>query len=137
MRLLRNLWRRLRGKSSPSLVVFVLKKSAVSPANRFRAALLLAALFAARTGTVRAQSTGRLAESPAMRQVQQALNLAAHGDRQGAMDVVLHLLEQHPDFAPAIKLKGMLLEQAGRTSEAAAAYEQALKLAPNDRDLLL
>jgi len=34
-------------------------------------------------------------------------------------------------------LKGMLLEEAGRASDAAAAYEQALKLAPNDGDLLL
>jgi Flp pilus assembly protein TadD len=47
------------------------------------------------------------------------------------------LLEQRPDFAPAIKLKGMLLEEAGRSSEAAAAYEEALKLAPDDGDLLL
>ena len=53
------------------------------------------------------------------------------------MNLVLRLLEQHPDFAPAIKLKAMLLEEAGHTSEAAAAYEQALKLAPNDGDLLL
>ena len=53
------------------------------------------------------------------------------------MNLVLQLLEQHPDFAPAIKLKGLLLEEAGRSSDAAAAYEQALKLAPNDADLLL
>jgi len=72
-----------------------------------------------------------------MRQFHQALSLAEHGDRQGAMNVVLHLLEHRPDFAPAIKLKGMLLEEAGRTSEAATAYEDALKLAPNDEDLLL
>lgn len=72
-----------------------------------------------------------------MQQLQQALGLARHGDRQGAMNVVLRLLAQHPDFSPGIKLKGMLLEDAGHTSEAAAAYEQALKLAPNDGDLLL
>ncbi len=72
-----------------------------------------------------------------MRQIHQALNLAQHGDKQGAMDIVLRLLEQHPDFAPALKLKGMLLEEAGHTSEAAAAYEGALKHAPNDGDLLL
>ena len=72
-----------------------------------------------------------------MRQFQQALSLDEHGDRQGAMNVVLHLLEQHPDFEPAIKLKGLLLEEAGRTSEAAAAYEERLKLAPNDPDVLL
>ena len=53
------------------------------------------------------------------------------------MNLVLRLLEQHPDFAPAIKLKGMLLEEAGHDAEAGAAYQQALNLAPNDADLLL
>jgi tetratricopeptide (TPR) repeat protein len=72
-----------------------------------------------------------------MHQIQQALSLDEHGDRQGAMGLTLHLLEQYPNSEPAIKLKGMLLEESGRTSEAAAAYEQALKLAPNDADVLL
>ena len=67
-----------------------------------------------------------------MQQVQQALKLAEHGDQQGAMNLVLRLIEQHPNFAPAIKLKGMLLEDSGRISEAGAAFEEALKLAPND-----
>lgn len=53
------------------------------------------------------------------------------------MNLTLQLLEQHPDFAPAIKLKGMLLEESGRGAEAGAVYEQALKLSPNDPDLLL
>jgi tetratricopeptide (TPR) repeat protein len=53
------------------------------------------------------------------------------------MKLVLQLLEQNPDFAPAIKLKGMLLEETGRPSDAAVAYEQALKLTPNDADVLL
>src|ERR1035441_5964299 len=72
-----------------------------------------------------------------MRQVRQALSLAEHGDKQGAMNLAQSLLAQHPDFAPALKLKGMLLEEAGQTSEATAAYEEALKFAPNDGDLLL
>jgi len=72
-----------------------------------------------------------------MRQLQQALSLDEHGDRRGAMAITLQLLSQNPRFAPAIKLKGMLLEQAGRKPEAAAAYEEALKYAPNDPDLLL
>jgi len=99
--------------------------------------MLLAALLAVAGATVRAQNTAHPTDSPPMRQLKQALSLADRGDREGAMSVVLHLLEQHPDFAPAIKLKGMLLEEAGRTSEAASAYEEALKLAPNDADLLL
>jgi len=72
-----------------------------------------------------------------MRELQQALSLNEHGDRQGAMNSVLHLLAEHPDFEPAVKLKGVLLEEAGHPSEAAAAYEDALKLAPNDADVLL
>ena len=133
MTLLRGRGHRVKDKA----VVFVRKASALWPASRLRAALLLAALIAAGAAAARAQNSGRPTESPLMGQVQQALALAEHGDRQGAMNLVLRLLEQHPDFAPAIKLKGLLLEQAGRASEAAAAYEEALKLAPNDADLLL
>jgi len=105
--------------------------------NRLRAILLAAALFAAGAVPVCAQNASHPAESPLMQQFHQALGLAKQGDRQGAMNLVLRLLEQHPDFAPALKLKGMLLEEAGLTSEAAGAYEEALKLAPNDGDLLL
>lgn len=86
---------------------------------------------------VHAQKSADSPESSLMRQLQQALSLAQHGDRQGAMNLTLQLVEQHPDFAAAIKLKGMLLEESGRGAEAGAAYEQALKLAPNDPDLLL
>src|SRR5450631_326140 len=105
-------------------------------AKRLRAVLLLA-LFAGGVAAVRAQTASHPVESPLMRQVHQALSLAEHGDKQGAMNLAQSLLAQHPDFAPALKLKGMLLEEAGQTSEAAAAYEEALKFAPNDGDLLL
>src|SRR5271154_900065 len=110
---------------------------AIGTTANFRAVLLLAALFAAGAAAVRAQNAGHPAESPLMQQFQQALGLAKQGDQQGAMNLVLRLLSQHPDFAPALKLKGMLLEESGHTSEAAAAYAGALKLAPNDGDLLL
>ena len=109
---------------------------AIGAANRLRA-FLLSVLFAAGVAAVTAQSGKPPAQSPLTRQLHQALSLAEHGDKQGAMNIVLGLLDQHPDFAPAIKLKAMLLEEAGRTSEAAAAYEAALKLTPNDGDLLL
>ncbi|MFZ3341857.1 MAG: tetratricopeptide repeat protein [Terriglobales bacterium] len=99
--------------------------------------LLLAALLTAGGTPVRAQSKPRPADSPEQRQLHQALTLAAHGDEQGAMTAVQRLIKQHPHFAQAIKLKGMLLEQAGRPAEAAAAYQAALKFAPNDGDLLL
>jgi tetratricopeptide (TPR) repeat protein len=106
-------------------------------ANRLRAVLILAVLFVGGETAVQAQNTNHPTDSPVMRQLHQALSLSEQGDRQGAMNLVVRLLEQHPDFAPAIKLKAMLLEEAGRASEAAAAYEEALKLAPNDADLLL
>ena len=106
-------------------------------ANHLRAVLLLPLLFAAGKSAVLGQSATHPAESALMRQIQQALSLDEHGDRQAAMNLVLHLLEQHPNFEPAIKLNGLLLEEAGRRSEAAAAYEEALKLAPNDADVLL
>jgi tetratricopeptide (TPR) repeat protein len=101
------------------------------------ALLLVTALFASGRIAVHAQSTGRPADSPQMRQLYQALSLAQHGDPQGAMNLVHGLLEQNPKFVPAIKLKGMLLEESGRTAEAAAAYDEGLQLAPNDPDLLL
>ena len=106
-------------------------------ANCIRMVLLVSVLIAAGAAGVRAQNASRPAESPQARQLHQALNLADHGDKQGAMNLVLRLLEQHPDFAPALKLKGALLEEAGRPSDAEAAYEEGLKFAPNDGDLLL
>ncbi len=97
----------------------------------------MATLLLAGEAVVRAQNSPRPNDSPVMRQFHQALSFAQRGDRQTAMNLVLSLLQQHPDFAPAIKLKGMLLEESGRTTEATASYEEALKLAPNDGDLLL
>ena len=84
-----------------------------------------------------AQTRNPSTESQLMQQLRRALSLAERGDRQGAMNIDRQLLEQNPKFVPAIKLKGMLLEESGNTSEAGAAYEEGLKLAPNDPDLLL
>src|ERR1051326_2558770 len=97
----------------------------------------LAAPFISGTPVVRAQSTPPSADSTLTRQLRQALSLAKRGDKQGAMTLDLQLLQRNPTFVPAIKLKAMLLEEAGQSSAAGATYEQALKLAPNDPDLLL
>jgi tetratricopeptide (TPR) repeat protein len=110
---------------------------AIGAGNNLSAVLLAAVLLAAGGVHVLAQNASHPAESPQTRQLHQALSLAEHGDKQGAMNLVLSLLEQHPDFAPALKLKGALLEEAGRPLEAAAAYEEGLKFAPDDGDLLL
>jgi len=102
-----------------------------------RSGLLVVAIVVAAHTVVVAQSTRPPAESVSLQQLHRALSLAQNGDKPGAMRLTLQLLEANPKFAPAIKLKGMLLEEAGQTSEAGAAYEEALKLAPNDPDLLL
>lgn len=75
--------------------------------------------------------------SARMRQLREAVNLAEHGDTQQAMRIADKLLAEDAHFEPAMKLKGMLLEQAGRDEDAESLYEQALKLAPNDTDLLM
>lgn len=72
-----------------------------------------------------------------MRQVRQAVSLAEHSDFQGALEMVDQVLAQNPRFVPALKLKAGLLETTGRTTEAAALYEEALQYDPNDPDLLL
>jgi len=66
-----------------------------------------------------------------------AIQAAQQGNDQQALSIVNTLLREHPDFVPALKLRGDLLEESGRDIDAAQAYAKALKLAPNDPDLLL
>ena len=87
--------------------------------------------------TLGAQTTNPQPDTSLLQRVHQALNLAEHGDREKAMTLTSQVLEKNPNFAPALKLKGMLLEETGRTTDADDAYEHALKFAPNDPDLLL
>lgn len=70
-------------------------------------------------------------------QLRQAVSIAQHGDEGEALTRVNTLLAAHPTFVPALKIKGELLEDLGQQAEATLAYEHALKLAPNDADLLL
>jgi tetratricopeptide (TPR) repeat protein len=98
---------------------------------------LTGALFVASGMAAQTQAAGRADQSPQMAQLHKALSLVEHGNAQAAMNLVRDLLEQNPKFVPAIKLKGMLLEESGRTGDAAEAYEEGLQLAPNDPDLLL
>ncbi|HUX44995.1 MAG TPA: tetratricopeptide repeat protein [Terracidiphilus sp.] len=99
-----------------------------------RLALGLVLLLA---GTAAAHAQARAAQAARMRQLNQAVALAEHGRGEEAMQIAQRLLTEDAAFEPAMKLKGMLLEEAGRSKEAAATYEAALKLAPNDPDLLL
>ena len=101
----------------------------------FMAVLLQVTLAVLLTVAVTAQISPP--SDPALsQQLHQALRLVQQGDQHGAMELTLKLLEQNPKFAPALKLKGMLLEESGQDARAAAAYEEALKFAPDDPDLV-
>ena len=100
------------------------------------AGLFLATILSGFAARSDAQSS-HPADSSRMQQLRKAISLAEHGDSQAAMQIALHLLEQDPNFEPALKLKGTLIEQGGSPAEAQAAYEAALKLNPNDAELVL
>jgi tetratricopeptide (TPR) repeat protein len=72
-----------------------------------------------------------------MTEFRQAVALAEHGDEDGALVRAQQILRQHPDFEPALKLQGAMLEDLGHAQEAAASFEAALKLAPRDPELML
>jgi Tfp pilus assembly protein PilF len=85
----------------------------------------------------RSQAAKTPVDPPLTRQLHQAIKVADSGDTKQALALTDALLAQHPDFEPALKLRGMLLEDAGRQYEAGESYQRALKLAPNDAELLL
>jgi tetratricopeptide (TPR) repeat protein len=72
-----------------------------------------------------------------MQQLRQAISIAQQGDDDHALALTNALLARHPEFVPALKLQGTLLEDMGHQSDAALSYEKALTLAPNDPELLL
>jgi tetratricopeptide (TPR) repeat protein len=71
-----------------------------------------------------------------MSQLRQAITVADHGDETQALTLTRDLLEHHPSFEPALKFQGSLLENLGNAPESIASYQAALKLAPNDPELL-
>jgi tetratricopeptide (TPR) repeat protein len=84
-----------------------------------------------------AQAHAVPADAAMTRQFHEALSLAERGDGRRALESVRDLLQEHPDFVPALKLEGMLFEDAGDNPDALGAYSQALKLSPKDNELLL
>lgn len=94
----------------------------------FALSVLLAATAAPARGNPVAES--------AQVELHRALELAQRGQSQQALEQTRALLQRHPGYVPALKLEGMLLEEAGRTADAEVCYESGLKLAPNDSDLL-
>jgi tetratricopeptide (TPR) repeat protein len=69
--------------------------------------------------------------------LQKATKLAQQGNQVDALSLTSALLDKYPDFVPALKLQGSLLERSGQSSEAWRIYQQALSDAPNDAELLL
>jgi tetratricopeptide (TPR) repeat protein len=85
---------------------------------------------------VPAQMPSQKTEAAWTAQLSRAEALAEHGDPAQALTLTNALLEQHPNFVAALKVQGMLLENAGRDVEALATYRKALTLAPKDPALL-
>jgi Tfp pilus assembly protein PilF len=98
------------------------------------ARILLLLLFA--TVASGAQKPSPSNNPALMSQLHQAIALADHGDETRALALTRDLLQKHPTFEPALKLQGSLLEDLGNAPEAIASYRSALKLAPNDPELL-
>ena len=96
----------------------------------------LTALFAAAFSTVSAVAWTQPPPSTPQAQFRQALELSQHGETDQALDALNKLLGAHPNYVSAWKLKGSLLDDAGRQNEAAEAYLKGLNLAPSDPDLL-
>lgn len=74
--------------------------------------------------------------SAAASSLREAVLTAQHGDPAKGLAMTQQLLSKHPSYGPALKFEGALLEQMGHGSDAEACYEQALKLAPKDAELL-
>lgn len=75
--------------------------------------------------------------SAEVKQMRQALSAAEQGDAQRALLIANSIIAEHPDFEPALKLQGSLLEDIGNGQAAAVSYQKALALAPNDPELLM
>jgi Tfp pilus assembly protein PilF len=114
-----------------------LEPSSKGVALSLRVPFVFAFILSCACATSAAQTPDRPGESPLMKQLHRAVSTAEHGDKKQALDLIDALLQKHPDFEPALKLQGMLLEDAERPSEAIQSYQKALKLVPNDADLLL
>ena len=93
------------------------------------------ALFYIATGGATAQ-TALSQAGEARAQLNQAMAVDEHGDPRQALAMTKALIAAYPGFAPGIKFQGALLEQMGYADQAEASYEEALKLAPDDADLL-
>jgi len=98
--------------------------------------VVLAAALLAETTFLFAQQSAKPAEAALVARLNRAMALAEQGHGQQALTLAEELVADRPDFVPALKLQGALLEEEGRAPEAEQAYRKALQLAPNDASLL-
>lgn len=107
--------------------------SVVSSSLRFR---MLIASFLLCAVTICAAQASRPADAALKAQLDRVVVLAESGNIEQAQTLLDALLKQHPDFVPALKVQGMLLENAGHAKEASLVYRKALQLVPQDSALL-
>ena len=100
-----------------------------------RCTTLVLAIACGVTSAASAQGSAPAANAAAA-QLHQAVVTAGRGDVAGALAQAQALVQAHPGYEPGIKFKGAMLEETGRAQEAEACYEEALKLAPRDGELL-
>jgi Tfp pilus assembly protein PilF len=99
--------------------------------------IVLAAYLAGGVLSARAQKANRQTDSALLQRLRNAQSIAHLGNVEQALALTNSLVDEHPDFAPALKLQGELFETEGRTSESCTSYQRALELLPNDTELLL
>ena len=98
---------------------------------------ILALAMSVVAGALFAQAAAHSAgNAAAAQQLHQAVMAAERGDTAGALALAQTLVQRHLGYAPALKFKGAMLEETGHVAEAETCYEQALKLAPSDDELL-
>ena len=98
--------------------------------------LVLIFLLAARATMWSQKDAHAGSSNAAAAQLHQAVLKAEHGDVAGALASAETVVSQHPGYAPGFKFKGAMLEESGRAQEAEVCFEEALKLAPADQELL-
>lgn len=99
--------------------------------------MVSAALLFCATAVGSAQAAAHPKGGALQARLHQALAAGQRGDVRGALALTHNLLAESPGYVPALKLQGLLLEQSGQAAEAAGAYKAALKLAPQDGELLV
>lgn len=110
--------------------------------SHLRKAAMLAVLpvLACGFGSAMAQGVSgaqRGTRSAEAEQLHEAIMTAQRGDGAKALALTRALLASHPGYEPALKFQGALLEDMGHAPEAAASFQEALKLAPGDAELML